>query len=59
MSDNDLKLSSHKLRGRYDAWWYEEAKGICLVVQFTSTITKTVDIPWREIRRALARKDKS
>lgn len=56
MSDNDLRLNSHKLRGRRDAWWYEEPKGICVVIEF-GVPAKMVEIPWREIRRALARKD--
>lgn len=57
MSDNHLKLESHKVRNTKDAWWYEQPNGICVVVPF-GLITKLVEIPWSSIRSALARKEK-
>ena len=62
MSDQHLKLTSHKIRHEPDAWFYEEATGICVVQQYRGNTgliygTRSVVIPWREIRAALKRKD--
>ncbi len=57
MSDNDLSRHPHSIRGRKDAWWYEEAAGINVVVERQSNTTQVM-IPWRSIRYALARKAK-
>ena len=56
MSDKDLKRDPHSIRGRPDAWWYEEAAGLSVVVE-RQPKTTSVLIPWRAIRYALARKD--
>lgn len=52
-----LKRTPHHPQGREDAWWYEEKRGIHVLIQ-TSFGTKQVLIDWRSIRAALARKDK-
>jgi hypothetical protein len=40
--------------------WYEESHGIELIVEeYNGLATKVLRIPWRSIRAALARKDKS
>lgn len=60
MNDH-LQRTSHKIRGRKDAWWYEEGRGLAIVVECdpsTNRQTKIIDIPWRSIRAAVARKDK-
>lgn len=58
MSDKDLWLKPHKVRGREDAWWYEEPQGISIVVNNETRGSKVVEIPWRLIRSALHRLDK-
>ena len=62
MSDTDLKLHAHKIRGHTDAWWYEDPKGIAVVVEFrdedgTHQESKIILIPWNMLRPALERKD--
>lgn len=57
MSDKDLSMNPHKIRGMKTAWWYEEEKGICLVVEPHDT-TQLITIPWDSLRFALKRKDK-
>ena len=60
MSNKDLLRTSHAIRDDKDAWWYEEEKGICLVVSDPSKDRNTFQftIPWRSLRAALKRKDK-
>lgn len=54
-----FQLASHKLKGRDDAWWYEENDGIHVVVEPTMTTmterTKSVRIPWSSILKAAKR----
>lgn len=57
MSVNDLQPEPHKIRKRKDAWWYEEEKGLCIVVE-PQDRTMTIEIPWASLRGALRRKDK-
>ena len=44
------------------AWWYEEPSGISVVHEIREgdryIRTDTLNIPWRQIRAALKRKDK-
>ena len=56
MSNKHLSLEPHKIRGREDAWWYEEAKGINMVVEPQEQTVQIV-IPWKAIKYALARKE--
>ncbi len=58
MSNKHLKTKSHKIKRLSSVWWYEEPSGIYVVME-PSTSARTVHIPWRAIRNALARKDKS
>jgi len=63
MSDKDLHTSPHAVRGMPEAWWYEEPKGITVVVEFRDNAgdhlgTKQVPIPWYMLRNALARKER-
>ena len=63
MSDKHLQLKPHAVRGsKKQAWWYEEPNGISVAQQVWSKesflTVRVAKIPWREIRRALARKDK-
>lgn len=61
MSNKHLQAAPHN-QSAYQ-WWYEEPKGICVVqecdIEYSGvkTIVSKV-IPWKAIRRALARKDK-
>lgn len=57
MATKHLSNDPHHIRGREDAWWYEESSGVLVVVE-PQTRTTQVLIPWRSIRTALARKDK-
>jgi len=56
MNSGKLSRLLHKIRGTKEAWWYEEPKGICVVVR-ANTQSSIIDIPWHSIRRALKRKD--
>lgn len=56
MSNADLKREPHYITE--DCWWYEEAKGIEIVMRVYPSVTYVRTIPWRSIRAALARKDK-
>lgn len=58
VSDRHLKGAPHRLRDREDAWWYEESRGMTVVVEFYGAPTQTVLIPWKEVRAALARLDR-
>jgi hypothetical protein len=63
MSTKHLQNNPHAIRGDTTAWWYEEEAGVCVVQQYLTprgTVfgTRSVVIPWRSIRGALARKDK-
>ena len=33
MSNAHLRVEPHHIRGRDDVWWYEEPKGISIVIQ--------------------------
>ena len=60
MSVEHLHRTSHAIKDRPDVWWYEESGGICLVVEHPDRPSSTqVLIPWRAIRRALERLDRS
>jgi len=54
MSAKDLKRSPHLVDDR--AWWYEDIRGIVVVVE--SSKTRLLTLPWRSLRAALKRKDK-
>ena len=54
MADKDLSKDSHKTKNK-DARWYEQPKGICIVVQHR---TPFINISWKTLRAAIARKDK-
>lgn len=56
MAIYDLWLKPHKIDD--DGWWYEEPKGITVVVHTDTQGAKQVFIPWRTIRAALRRLDK-
>jgi hypothetical protein len=64
MSDTHLQLEPHPIRGTESAWWYEDEKGICVVMEcrdangrlLADTLQAT--IPWRSLRGAVRRKDK-
>jgi hypothetical protein len=57
-----LLLTPHEIRGNKHAWWYEETKGIEVIVHRDAinpgTGSAQLVIPWETIRQALARKDK-
>jgi hypothetical protein len=55
MSRKHLKGEPHMIDDH--RWWYEENGGITIVCEPHVT-TQVMKIPWREIRAALARKDK-
>ena len=57
MSEKHLRWNPYKIEGRNDVWWYEAVDGICLVIE-PQPKTEQITIPWSEIRKALARKDK-
>ena len=57
MANKHLKAESHQVIGRLDAWWYEEHRGISVVVEQDAGETKIINIPWKTLRSALRRKD--
>jgi len=57
MADKDLKRGPHYFKHRDDVWWYEEPKGIYIVVKQQFKTTTDIEIPWRSLRAALRRKD--
>jgi len=61
MADKDLKRSSHRNKDGW--WWYEEPKGIAVMVPQNDRAgnhLRTTEhvITWRSLRGALKRKDK-
>ena len=58
MSDKHLSLKPHSIRNRSDTWWYEDPKGINIVVE-PQHRTTDITIPWRAIKNALARKEQT
>jgi hypothetical protein len=54
-----LRLKPHEKSGEPGWWWYEEPKGIRVVLSsdFTGHRSLHVTIRWNAIRNALARKD--
>ncbi len=60
MSTKHLHRKPHKIRGTSTAWWYEEAKGVCVVVEHWEAgnhiCTDSTTIPWKSLEGALARK---
>lgn len=60
MAKKHLSLNPHTIS--LTSWWYEENAGIRVLVEgFSGLSVKTATehvIPWRDIRRALARKDR-
>ena len=55
MADKDLKLEPHHIHGDPEMWWYEEPKGICVVVKKGESQHY---IRWDYLKAALARKEK-
>lgn len=58
MSEKHLKGTPHKIRGTETAWWYEEPKGLCLVVECPGSqgaVTRQITIPWHAILGAVKR----
>ena len=55
-------LSEPQFVAHDESWWfYEENRGICIVVEPVipkSAPTRSVTIPWARIRAALKRKDR-
>lgn len=51
-----LQRKAHAVTGTTKAWWYEEGKGICLVIQ-PAVDTQQIVISWAALRGALKRKD--
>ena len=58
MSNKDLSLKPHHIKDTDNAWWYEETKGIELIVQHKVGDIRNYSISWRTIRGALKRKEK-
>jgi len=58
MSDKHLQHNPHQIRGVANVWWYEEPRGMELIVERVGMSTQHVTIPWYVVRFALARKDK-
>ena len=61
MADTDLRRTSHKVRGTKNAWWYEEARGISVIVHrdaIQPSGAAEINIPWRQLRAALSRKER-
>jgi hypothetical protein len=61
VSAKHLTRDPQHRRGHDDWWWYEQADGICVVVEpkpFPHAQTRSVTIPWARIRSALKRKDR-
>jgi hypothetical protein len=58
MSNKNLRRTAHEFKKEKRVWWYEETKGIRLVVNFGKGTVCQPIIPWKTIRAALARKDK-
>lgn len=64
MAKKDLSPNPKKARMKYgadaEAWWYEENGGIEIHIDPGKDLARHISfvIPWRSIRRALARKDK-
>jgi len=65
MSEKHLKQTPHTIIHDPKAWWYEEDQGIWVVQEYYRAKdglymgTRSVVIPWRAIRAALGRKDKT
>lgn len=60
MSAKHLREDPHKVH--QNCWWYEENKGIFIVVEHTDIHglrlhTQVYNIPWKSLRAALKRKD--
>lgn len=53
MADEHLRRSPQRRKDGADWWWYEEPKGICVVVA-----GQLCEISWTRLRYALARKEK-
>lgn len=61
MSNENLKRTPHQTKDER-VWWYEEPRGITIVIEFWECSSDTKDtqqiyIPWGALRRAVARKD--
>ena len=58
MANKDLHRHAHGPRDE-SWWWYEEPRGLTIVVPAHEGLcAKVIKIPWRSIRASLARKDK-
>lgn len=58
MSDKDLSLKPHSIKGTENIWWYEAPKGVEIVTSYGGKACETRIISWRTIRNAFKRKDK-
>ena len=58
MSRKHLKLGPHKIRGREDVWWYEDLRGVSIIVEPQKHTTEFT-IPWTTLKNALARKEQT
>jgi hypothetical protein len=63
MAEKDLDCRPHHIRGHNDdSWWYEDPKGIVVVVWGYDIHGKATPkqrlIPWRSIKNALGRRER-
>ena len=63
MSDTDLQRGPTHFKDVEGAWWYEEPKGISIIVENRDEDgilreTKVLWLTWHKIRNALERKDR-
>ena len=61
MADKDLLRTSHKVKATPNAWWYEESRGISVIVHkdaITSSGAAEINIPWSQLKSALSRKER-
>jgi hypothetical protein len=56
MANSDLKRDPHKIDE--NTWWYEEPRGLEIILHDADMDSRRISIPWRAIRNALKRKDK-
>ncbi len=61
MANKHLSGKPHKIPNERHAWWYEEVKGITVIVHRDAILASgsaVITIPWANIRKALGRKDR-
>jgi len=60
VSNKHLSRMPHHVRE--DVWWYDERGGICIISAWRDgdryIRTDSFLIPWRDLRRAIERKDR-